>query len=323
MALFYPDPDRPVPKEVMKTTRRDFIKMAIAAGFALTLEPMADILPALAQTPSKNPDIVAIKNSAPSKMFEAGIKELGGMSRFVKKGQIVVVKPNIGWAKTPEDGANTQPELVAAIVALCYREGAKKVYVFDNTCEFWRDCYAKSGIERAALDNNAIVVPANREKNYKTAALKSAAALKTVKAHELFMEADVVINVPVLKHHGGTQMSAALKNLMGAAWDRRAFHLNGLSECIAEFSNLRKPDLTVIDAYRVIAAHGPRGLSGRDTALEMSQLIGTDMVALDTAAAMILGYDPRKINHIAIAEKLGAGTMALDKLNIKKMADPL
>ena len=310
----------------MKLTRRDFIKMGIAAGFALTLEPVSDLLPAIAQPSSGSGggiDIVAIKNSPAEKMFEAGIKELGGMSRFVKKGQIVVIKPNIGWARTPAEGANTNPELVAKIVELCYREGARKVYVFDNSCEFWRDCYRKSGIEKAALDNNAVVVPANREKNYKTIAIKDAAALKTVKAHELFIEADVIINVPVLKHHGGTQMTASLKNLMGAAWDRRFFHLNGLSQCIAEFSSFRKPDLTVIDAYRVIGAHGPRGLSDKDAVLEMTQLIGTDMVALDTAAAMILGYDPLKISHIAIAEKFGAGKMALDKLNIKKMADPL
>ncbi len=309
----------------MKITRRDLIKMAITAGLALTLEPASNFLPVFGQEPPKSggADIVAIRNSAPAKMFEAGIKELGGMSRFVKKGQIVVVKPNIGWARTPAEGANTQPELIAKIVELCRREGAKKVYVFDNTCEFWRDCYTKSGIERAALDNNAIVIPANREKNYKTSVIKGAGVLKTVKAHELFIEADVVINVPVLKHHGGTQMSAALKNLMGAAWDRRYFHLNGLSRCIAEFSGLRRPDLTVIDAYRVIGAHGPRGLSERDAACEMIQLIGTDMVALDTAAAMILGYDPLKINHIVTAEKLGAGTMALDKLNIKKMVSPL
>ncbi len=310
----------------MKLTRRNFIKMSIAAGLALALEPVSNLTPALAGASFKSSgaaDIVALKNSAPAKMFEAGIKELGGMSRFVKKGQLVVIKPNIGWARTPAEGANTQPELIARIIELCYKEGAKKVYVFDNTCEFWRDCYLKSGIEKAALDNNAIVLPANREKNYKTIAIKGATTLKDVKAHELFIEADVVINVPVLKHHGGTQMTAALKNLMGTIWDRRFFHLNGLSQCIAEFSNFRKPDLTVIDAYRVISAHGPRGLSDKDAALETTQLIGTDMVALDTAAAMLLGYDPLKISHIAIAEKLGGGTMALDKLNIRKMVDPL
>jgi uncharacterized protein (DUF362 family) len=266
----------------------------------------------------KDPDMVGIQNGTAAEMFESGIKELGGMSRFVKKDQTVVVKPNIGWAKTPADGATTQPDLVAKIIEHAYKAGAKKVYVFDNTCNNWQECYKTSGIEKAASDASASVAAANKEASYKK---RNAGGkiLKDVMVHELYLEADVVINVPVLKHHGSATMTSALKNLMGVVWDRRFYHGKGLHECIAEFAAVRKPDLNIIDAYQVMTRNGPRGISKSDIALRRMQIIGADMVAVDAAAAKVMELDPAKINHIVMADKLGIGTMNLDKLSIKRV----
>ncbi|HOD38933.1 MAG TPA: DUF362 domain-containing protein [Candidatus Wallbacteria bacterium] len=301
----------------MKLTRREFIKLGLGAAVTMAANPFSNLLFA-EENKTKEPDIVGVQNGTAAEMFERGIKEFGGMSRFVKKDQIVVVKPNIGWAKTPQDGANTQPELVAKIIEHAYGAGAKKVYVFDNTCDGWRECYKNSGIEKAAQDGKASVMPANKVESYKKRDAKGG-KLKDVLVHELYLEADVVINVPVLKHHGSATMTSALKNLMGVVWDRRYYHRNGLHECIADFTAVRKPDLNIIDAYQVMTKNGPRGMSKSDVAMRRMQIIGTDMVALDTAAAKILEFDPAQIKYLPMAEKLGAGSMNLEKLSIKRI----
>lgn len=301
----------------MKLTRREFIKLGLGAGLTMMANPFSNLLFA-EENKAKEPDMVGIQNGTAAEMFERGIKELGGMSRFVKKDQTVVVKPNIGWAKTPADGATTQPDLVAKIIEHAYKAGAKKVYVFDNTCNNWQECYKTSGIEKAATGASASVAPANKEASYKKRDA-GGKILKDVMVHELYLEADVVINVPVLKHHGSATMTSALKNLMGVVWDRRFYHGKGLHECIAEFAAVRKPDLNIIDAYQVMTRNGPRGISKSDIALRRMQIIGTDMVALDAAAAKVMELDPAKINHIVMADKLGIGTMNLDKLSIKRV----
>lgn len=301
----------------MKISRREFIKMGIGAGLAMTCGSFAETLFAQ-EVKSSAPDMVAVRNGGPVQMFEAGIKEYGGMSRFVKSGQTVVVKPNIGWAKTPEFGATTDPGLVARIIEHCYKAGAKKVYVFDNTCNAWNECYEKSGISKAAKDASADVKPANKEESYKKVAVKGE-VLKEALVNELFLEADVVINVPILKHHGSAQMTGALKNYMGVVWDRRFFHSRGLHECIADSALIRKADLTIIDAYQVMKQNGPRGISKADLMLKQMQIIATDMVAADTAAAKILEYDVAKLPFLAKAEALKVGSMAIDKMTINRI----
>jgi len=163
------------------------------------------------------------------------------------------------------------------------------------------------------------VKPGNREENYKKMSVKGATVLKDAMVHELFTEADVVINVPILKHHGSAQMTAALKNYMGVVWDRRFFHSKGLHECIAESALIRKADLTIVDAYQVMKQNGPRGLTKADIMLKQMQIIATDMVAADTAAAKILEFDTSKIAYLKKAEDLKIGTMAIDKLTINKI----
>lgn len=303
--------------------RREFIKKCLSVAVIASVSPLVKGKPLLGSQlgseKTKNPDIVAIKNGEPDEMFDKGIKALGGIENFVKKGQTVVVKPNIAWNSGPERGANTNPKLVKRVVEQCIDAGAKKVYVFDNTCDNWESTYKISGIERASKDAGAVVVPANTESYFQEVRVPGANILKTTDVHELILDTDVFINIPILKHHNSTLMTSAMKNLMGVVWDRRFYHRNGLQDCITEFCLYRKPDLNIVDAYYVMFRNGPQGRSKNDLREEKMQLISTDIVAIDAAASKILGREPQDIKHIVYGDERNLGIMDLERLNIERI----
>ena len=265
------------------------------------------------------PDLVAVKNGEPEALFDRGIEALGGIRRFVKKGQTVVIKPNIGWNTPPERAANTNPRLVRRIVEHCLQAGAKEVYVFDHTCDAWRDSYRASGIEQAVKEAGGKLAPGNSESYFQTVAVTQGRRLREAKEHELILQSDVFINVPVLKSHGGARLSIAMKNLMGIVWDRGEWHSNDLHQCIADFTTYRKPDLNVVDAWNVMMRHGPRGVSTADVANLQSQLLSTDLVTVDAAATRLFGLDPDTIGYVRIASEMGAGRKDLENLAIQRI----
>ena len=303
--------------------RRDFITKSIGAGIVagtgFSLLSLEEAFGNSFSNPHAPYDLVAVMGGEPEVMFEKGIAALGGMKNFVKAGQTVVVKPNIGWDRTPELGANTNPKLVGRIVKECLAAGAKDVFVFDNTCDNWQKAYATSGIEKAAKDAGAKVVTGNSKGNYKGVKVPGGKSLKEAEVHEKILECDVFINVPVLKHHDGAHVSFAMKNLMGIVWDRGFWHRNDLQQCIADMVSYRKPDLNIIDGYRVMKRNGPKGVSASDVSLEKSQIISTDIVAADAAAAKIFGREPETVGHIKIASEMGFGVMDISKLNINRI----
>ncbi|MBN1117628.1 MAG: DUF362 domain-containing protein [Bacteroidales bacterium] len=304
--------------------RRDFLRKSVGVTVASgTIMSLGGVTKAFAGTGKSNSsayDMVAVKGGKPGEMFEKAIAELGGMSAFVKTGQTVVVKPNIGWDSPPERAANTNPELVGKIVEHCIAAGAKKVYVFDNTCDEWTRCYKNSGIESAVKTAGGVVVTGKDESMYREVQIPKGKILKSAKVHELILDSDVFINVPVLKNHGGATMSLTMKNLMGVVWDRGFWHQNDLHQCIADFATLRKPDLNIIDGFNVMKRNGPRGVSVDDVVNMKYQILSADMVASDTAAVKVFGIDVASVNHIGIAEQLGVGTTKLDELNIKRIS---
>jgi uncharacterized protein (DUF362 family) len=303
-----------------KCNRRQFIKTSLAVTAATGTGLFCDMDRIFAQNANQTvPDLVAVKNGEPAALFDAAITSAGGMGRFVKKGQTVVVKPNIGWNRQPETGADTNPELVGRIIEHCKAAGAKKVYVFDNSVAYGPNCYKTSGIENAAKSVGAKVVPGNHEKYYQEVEIPEAKKLHKTRVHELILESDVYINVPILKHHSSSNLTMAMKNQMGVVWDRDTFHWKGLHRCIADFCRFRKPDLNIMDAYRVTMNNGPQMAGKDDVVLKKTLLLSTDIVAIDTAAAKIFGTDPQNIDYISYGYQDGIGTMALDKLNIKKI----
>ena len=306
--------------------RREFIKKSAAttAAMALGFEGLQAALAGGSLAVEQAPDMVAVMGGEPEQMLQEAMKALGGIEKFVKKGQNIVIKPNIGWDKTPELAADTNPDLVAALVRMCLGAGAKKVTVFDHTCNNWQLCYKNSGIEQAAKDAGAVVVPGNDEVYYKPVSLPRGVNLKETKIHEALLEADAWINVPVLKNHGGAKLSCAMKNLMGIVWDRRYFHNNDLQQCIADICTWEKPPvLNIVDAYRIVHHNGPQGKGPADVAQLKTLIASPDIVAVDTAALrffnQVVKLDMAAVGHIGKGEALHLGTTDLDKINIKRI----
>jgi uncharacterized protein (DUF362 family) len=218
-----------------------------------------------------------------------------------------------------ERGGNTNPELVKRIVEQCLMAGAGTVTVFDHTCDNWRQCYQNSGIETAVKKAGGKIISGDSRSYYRSVSVPMGRRLTEARVHEALLDADVFINVPVLKHHSSSMVTIGMKNLMGVVWDRWYWHRNDLHQCIADFASFRKPDLTVVDAYTVMKRNGPRGVSVNDVVPMKALLISTDFVAADSAAAKLFGLEPADIRHIQIASEMKLGRMDLKKLSIKRI----
>lgn len=307
--------------------RRDFLKAFAVAGAAVTVQragAMDVMSQSMAGAESGKVDLVAVMGGEPDEMFRRAIAEFGGIKNFVKPGMKVTVKPNIGWDKVPELAGNTNPKLVSEIIKECFEAGASEVTVFDHTCDDWIKCYKNSGIEDAAKAAGAKVMPAHLESYYRAIDLPRGKKMKTAKVHEAILDSDVWINVPVLKNHGGANLTISMKNLMGIVWDRGYFHQNDLQQCIADICSMeKKAVLNVVDAYRVVKTNGPRGRSASDVVLTKGLFVSPDIVAVDTAAAKFFNQvremPLESVGHLANGQALGIGTMDLDKLNIKRI----
>lgn len=309
--------------------RRDFLKTVAIAGVAATVK-LEGAMDVMAQTVNKAQsggsayDLVAVMGGEPAEMFRQAITQMGGMKKFVKSGNKVVVKPNIGWDKTPELAGNTNPELIKEIIKQCFDAGAKEVVVFDHTCDDWQKCYKNSGIEAAAKAAGAKVLPADQESYYREINLPRAKSLKKAKVHQAILDCDVWINVPILKNHGGAQLTISMKNHMGIVWDRGFFHQNDLQQCIADICTMSKPAvLNIVDAYRIMKTNGPRGRSASDVVLAKGLFMSQDIVAVDTAAAKFFNQvremPLEKVGHLSNGQELKIGTMDIDKLKVKRI----
>ncbi|MBQ7824021.1 MAG: DUF362 domain-containing protein [Bacteroidaceae bacterium] len=302
--------------------RRNFIKgltfSGLTAGLSignLQAEPLAV---------QKDADLVAIMGGEPDIMLRRALEEMGGIGKYVKKGNKVVIKPNIGWDKAPEMAANTNPILVKELVKQCLSAGAVEVLVFDHTCDNWQRSYKNSGIEDAVKEAGGKIVPGNDESMYKEVDLPKGVTLKKAKIHQALLDCDVWFNVPFLKNNGGAKMTISMKNLMGIVWDRQIFHRSNLDQCIADSCTLlKKPALNIVDAYRVLKTNGPQGKSEADVATLKTLLVSPDFVAVDTAAIKFFNQvqemDVNRVGYIAKAEELGIGVSDLNKLNVKRI----
>lgn len=311
--------------------RRDFIKTLAAAGAIVSvkssgmMDVMASTIPSNSSaTASSDADLVAVMNGEPEAMLEAAMKELGGIGKYIKKGDKVVIKPNIGWDRTPELAGNTNPDLIVALIKMCQDAGAAEIKVFDHTCDNWTRCYDHSGIEAAVTKAGATMVHAHEQSYYQNVTIPNGKALKDAMVHKSIVECDKWINIPILKNHGGALMTAAMKNHMGIVWDRRAFHSKGLHQCIADICTYKPAVLHIVDAYRTLATNGPQGRSASDVVLTKALFASTDIVAVDTAAGKFFTQVNKNINfdnieHIPDAQKLGLGTMDLESINVKRI----
>lgn len=305
--------------------RRRFLKGLIFTSFAsaISLKPQS-LFSNTPKVTQKDNDLVAVIGGEPAQLYKTAIAAMGGIGRFVKRGQKVVVKPNIGWDKKPEFNANTNPQLVVEIIKDCLKAGASEVSVFDHTCDEWQSCYKNSGIEDAVKSAGGKILFAHDQKYYRSVNLPKGIRLKDVQIHEAILDCDVWINVPVLKNHGGAKMTLAMKNFMGIVWDRRFWHANDLQQCIADCATYsKKPILNILDGYRVMTQNGPKGKSLDDVQMGRAIFMSTDMVAIDTAATKFFNqFKPMTIDdasHIKLAENSGVGTTNLDSIKVERI----
>lgn len=268
----------------------------------------------------KQPSVLVVaEKDSPAELVRKAIKALGGMSKFVKKGNKVLIKPNIAFARPPEGAANTNPEVVSELVKLCFEAGAKEVIVLDYTLDPARITYEMSGIAKAAEAQGARMVYVS-PRDFVPIEIPKGKILSAYRVMVLkqVLDADVFINVPVAKTHGSARLTLGMKNLMGIVQDRGSWHRSGdLHQCIADFVTAIKPDLTVIDAVRILASGGPKG-PGRVEQKE-TIIVSTDIVAADAYATTLFGLTPSDVPHIIKAAELGVGVADLKQVKIVKV----
>jgi Uncharacterized conserved protein len=281
-------------------------------------------IPTVAATPTAKPaaapvttisNLVVAEGKDPDTLIKNGLKALGGIGEYVKKGASVVIKPNFSVIRSPEEAATTNPQLVAAVVKECLKAGAKEVKVIDYP--FMSPiCLTKSGIKDAVEKAGGKAYTINSEDNYKEVNM-GGVVLKEVLYSKDVLEADVLINMPILKHHHVTRVTMGLKNMMGLVYDRDYFHRSDLNQGIAELTAFRKPDLIIMDAIRGIIENGPIG-PGEIKAWNQV-IFGVDPLAVDTYAADLFGVNPSELPILSIAYNLGVGQNDLKKIKVQKV----
>ncbi|MBN2466515.1 MAG: DUF362 domain-containing protein [Deltaproteobacteria bacterium] len=297
--------------------RRKFLKSALLAGAGISAGHGLDFLIKAADA-TDAVDIVAVRGTSPTAITTSAVAALGGMKRFVTRGDIVVVKPNIGWDRTPEQAANTNPEVVATIINLCYEAGARKVKVFDRTVNDARRCYEQSGIAASAKAAGAEVTFIDNRK-FQDIRLDGL-ALKTWPLYTEILEADKVINVPIAKTHGLAGLTLGMKNWMGVMGGWRVRIHQKLDKSLVDVAHVIKPALIVLDAVRILTANGPQGGNLNDVTKLNTVIAGTDQVAVDSYGVTLFGRKGEDLGAVKIADSVGLGIMDLSKLRIKEIA---
>ena len=266
------------------------------------------------------PEMVVVRAEDPRALVRKALDPLGGMRRFISPGETVVVKPNIGWDRTAEQAANTNPQVVAEVVKLCREAGATKVVVTDVSINEARRVYQRSGIAEAARSEGAEVILPD-ERGFREVNLEGD-VLTTWPVFEPFLTADKVINVPVAKQHSLTGVTLGMKNWYGILGGQRHRLHQRIHESLADLAAFMRPTLTIIDAYRVLIRNGPSGGSLGDVELRKTLIAGTDPVALDTYAAQAFWeLDSGRLHYLSIAEGKRLGTRDLQKVRTKVIED--
>ena len=262
------------------------------------------------------PEMVVAQGEDPRELLRKALAELGGMRRFVVRGDVVVVKPNIAWDRTPEQAANTNPELVAATVQFCQEAGASQVIVTDVSCNEPRRCFERSGIARAARAAGArVILP--EEGRFQEVDLRGE-VLRTWPVLRPFLEADKVINLPIAKHHSLTGVTLGMKNWYGILGGARHRLHQRIHESLVDLADFMRPTLTIMDAYRVLVRNGPTGGSLDDVALKKTLIASTDPVALDAYAAKAYwDLDEGSLPYLRLAQARGLGRVDFEKLRFR------
>ncbi len=259
------------------------------------------------------PDQALIHSGEPRQLVQRALLELGGIQRFVSRGDVVIVKPNIAWDRTPEQAANTNPEAVSELVRQCWSAGAKRVIVTDVSCNDPRRCFERSGIAEVSRADGA-EVPLPDFSRFKEVDL-GGDFLQVWPVFQPFLEADKIINVPIAKHHSLTGTTLGIKNWYGILGGRRHRLHQHIHESLADLADFVRPTLTLIDSYRVLIRGGPTGGSLEDVLLKKTMVAGTDPVALDAYVAKAYwNLEASALPYLKLASQRGLGSPQFENL---------
>jgi uncharacterized protein (DUF362 family) len=265
---------------------------------------------------AKSPVIVDAVGT-PEDLVRRAVDALGGMKRFVSRGDVVVIKPNIGWDRLPIHAANTNPDVVGAVVKLAFDAGAKKVIVADGSCNDPNRCFQRSGIWRTAYALGAeVVLPA--EHRFRTTRIKGE-VLDEWPIFTTLVDADKVINVPVAKHHNLAKYTAAMKNWYGVLGGRRNRLHQSIDVSIADLATFMRPSLVVVDATRVLVRNGPQGGNIDDTKVMNTVIATVDQVAADAYGCTLIGQHRDNVPYLKMGHERGLGTMYWENLRWKEV----
>jgi len=297
-------------------TRRQFLK-ATAAGLAVSL---AGVPPSLGAAEEID---LAVVSGEPAQATRRALEALGGLSRFVKRGQRVVIKPNMSFARSPDFAATTHPQVVVALARGCVEAGASEVLVLDHTLQRAELCLDRTGIRDACRGIPTVQVLAVQDRKFfREIRVPQGKVLQRVEVVKDILDDAVLISVPVAKSHSTTGVSLGLKGFMGLIWDRESFHAQfDISQGIADLATVIRPRLTVLDATRALASGGPGGPG--DVKRPNLVVAGTDPVAVDAYGVGIVpwygqSFKGRQVEHLLIAHQRGVGAIDVDKLRIFK-----
>lgn len=271
----------------------------------------------LRDAPPDLPQLVIARDAEPAALVQKAVNAIGGMRRFVSRGDVVVVKPNIGWDRTPIHAANTNPLVVAEVVRLALDAGAKRVVVTDASCNEPNRCFQRSGIWKAAYDagGDVILPAAHRFRNMR---LKGE-VLDEWPVYTPLVDADKVINVPIAKHHNLSKYTAAMKNWYGSLGGRRNRLHQSIDRSIADLATFIQPTLVIVDAVRVLMRNGPQGGNVADARDMRTVIATTDQVAADAYGCQLIGRKPNEIPYLKMGHERGLGTMHWESLRLAEV----
>jgi uncharacterized protein (DUF362 family) len=297
-------------------TRRKFLKTA-AAGMALGLVGSHPFLEA-----KEEYDLVAISGE-PVAATRKALEAMGGISRFVKKGQRVVLKPNMSFSRTPDFSATTHPLVVATAAQACIEAGAQQVLILDHTLQRAEFCLERTGIRDACKNIPGVHVLALQEKKFfHEIKVPQGKVLERVEVMKEILDSQVLINIPVAKSHSATGVSLGMKGLMGMIWDRESFHSQyNINQAIADLATVIKPQLTILDATRALASGGPGGPG--EVKKPNLVIAGIDPVAVDSYGVTVVpwygqNFKGRQVEHLLVAHQRGLGKIDINQLKILK-----
>ncbi|OGB67065.1 MAG: hypothetical protein A2Y94_10645 [Caldithrix sp. RBG_13_44_9] len=292
--------------------RRDFLKYSVAAGSgALILGRPFELL-------GSQPDAVVVTGGEPINLINTALQNYGGIQRFISKGDIVVIKPNMGWDRAPEFAANSNPALISELTRLCFEAGAAKVKIFDRTCNNPQRCYQNSQIEASAKKLGAEVEQI-RDFKFKKISLPSGTILKEWPIYQDYLEADKIINVPIAKHHSLSTITLGLKNLMGVMGGSRGEIHNSFRQKLIDIDTHILPTLTVVDAYRILLRNGPNGGNLNDVKLAKTLIVSSCAVSADVLGLELFQQEIKNVGYIQEAIDRGLNKFDIAKLNVQRI----